>query len=260
MNNETIINDGYIPIFKKRMALSTVFVSNKLEGTMPQGISESETYEILDAFYEEHLLENVPHSWDVDGESEPAGARTQLLNHFKAHQYLCHPDRLSRDLSISDLTEAHRIMMEDSTGMVGKGGEFRSHNCYAHLHVFPEGNNQNLEDSCTEVIQKYNSAVRNGDCFIESAAYLFYDMVSIHPFSDGNGRICRLLVTYAAMRGGFPFFIPMSSHHRKARNHYMNAIFEGDRHGKLGQMRSLILTSAHSVMRNYVNNKRLMGG
>lgn len=259
IGSEALLSDSYVNVFQKRMALSTVLLSNKLEGTMPHGITESETYVILESFYDEGIPIGQAQPWDVDGKNDQKSSRTQLLNHLAAHQFMSQPNILKRDLEVADVLEAHRIMMENSTGMVGKGGEFRSHNVFAIGHVYPEGDASTLERGCKLILAEYNSSVRNGTCFIISAAKLFYDMITLHPFADGNGRLCRLLVSYALMRGGFPFLVPMSSHHRKSRNHYMMSILEGRCTGKLGQMRSLILTSAYFVMRNYIENKRITG-
>ena len=55
IGSEALLSDSYVNVFQKRMALSTVFLSNKLEGTLPLGITESETYVILESFYDEGI-------------------------------------------------------------------------------------------------------------------------------------------------------------------------------------------------------------
>ena len=149
-------------------------------------------------------------------------------------------------------------MMKNSTGMLGDGEIFRSHAVYAQDHVYPEGDPVQLERGCASILASYNDAIRNGTGFIVSAADLFYKMITLHPFTDGNGRLCRLLVSYALMRAGFPFIVTLTSFHQKSRNHYMIAIFEGRRTGKLHQLRTLILTSAFYIMRNYKEKVNLL--
>ncbi len=39
---------------------------------------------------------------------------------------------------------------------------------------------------------------------IEKAAWIHAEIVKIHPFQDGNGRTCRLLLNYSLMKDGYP--------------------------------------------------------
>lgn len=39
---------------------------------------------------------------------------------------------------------------------------------------------------------------------IQLAAQAYQRLVSIHPFSDGNGRTCRLVMDYILLREGLP--------------------------------------------------------
>jgi Fic family protein len=39
---------------------------------------------------------------------------------------------------------------------------------------------------------------------VQTAARLHYELVRIHPFDDGNGRVARLLMNYVMLRAGFP--------------------------------------------------------
>ena len=39
---------------------------------------------------------------------------------------------------------------------------------------------------------------------IELAALAHYRLVALHPFYDGNGRTCRLLMNFILMQAGFP--------------------------------------------------------
>ncbi|XP_046553906.1 uncharacterized protein LOC124263356 [Haliotis rubra] len=45
---------------------------------------------------------------------------------------------------------------------------------------------QQLDDSCDKMYKMF-----------KCAAWLLFNLVSLHPFSDGNGRLCRLLCSYA---------------------------------------------------------------
>ena len=252
--NGAVSKDNYATVFLKRTAMTSIFLSNSLEGTLPRGSTASETYNILETTYKNcEVPKDEP--WNVDGKTP---SRSQMSHHLLALLYLTEPKMLQRDLMVADVLNVHKIMMKNSTGMLGDGGIFRSHAVYAQDHVYPEGDPVQLERGCASILASYNDAIRNGTGFIVSAADLFYKMITLHPFTDGNGRLCRLLVSYALMRAGFPFIVTLTSFHQKSRNHYMMAIFEGRRTGKLHQLRTLILTSAFYIMRNYEENVNLL--
>ncbi|MBI5176666.1 Fic family protein [Candidatus Micrarchaeota archaeon] len=67
-----------------------------------------------------------------------------------------------------------------------------------------------------DAIRELNS--KNGGCgAIESAAKLHHELVWIHPFTDGNGRLARLLSNLRLMRAGFP---PIILEKRTRRTYY----------------------------------------
>jgi len=66
-----------------------------------------------------------------------------------------------------------------------------------------------LEASVQTILDRYNMMIETcklnwqesrkesiADLF-KIASYLLFEMLDVHPFSDGNGRLCRLLVSYA---------------------------------------------------------------
>lgn len=59
---------------------------------------------------------------------------------------------------------------------------------------------------------------------VQVAALLHYRMVRIHPFDDGNGRVCRLLMNYHLLRHGFPPVIIKSAD----KQHYLTALQRAD--------------------------------
>ncbi|KAG2482740.1 hypothetical protein HYH03_018335 [Edaphochlamys debaryana] len=56
-----------------------------------------------------------------------------------------------------------------------------------------------------------------------AAATLFYDMITLHPFENGNGRLCWLLVAFALQAVGEPFALGMTNGHSKSRQQYLKA-------------------------------------
>lgn len=59
---------------------------------------------------------------------------------------------------------------------------------------------------------------------VKTAALFHYKLVLIHPFDDGNGRVCRLLMNYHLLRYGFPPVIIPSSDKKQ----YLDALNRAD--------------------------------
>ncbi len=59
----------------------------------------------------------------------------------------------------------------------------------------------------------------------EFAAILHYKLVAIHPFTDGNGRVSRLMMNMVLMKNGYPIAIVM----RNDRKKYYECLKEADK-------------------------------
>ena len=50
---------------------------------------------------------------------------------------------------------------------------------------------------------------------------LFIDLIDIHPFDDGNGRLCRMILSNVLIQDGcyVPFPVLLSSFNKRGRRH-----------------------------------------
>lgn len=55
-----------------------------------------------------------------------------------------------------------------------------------------------------DLLNSIKDSIQKGENPIVIAASAYQKMVSIHPFTDGNGRTCRLVMDYVLMRAGLP--------------------------------------------------------
>ena len=63
------------------------------------------------------------------------------------------------------------------------------------------------------------------DDLIMAATSLFRHIINIHPFEDGNGRICCLILARVLMQMKYCLFpVILSSFHRRGRRHYIRAV------------------------------------
>ncbi len=67
---------------------------------------------------------------------------------------------------------------------------------------------------------------------VHEAAYLHHGLVEIHPFTDGNGRVARLISNLVLMKSGFPPVVLRKDDHKK----YYDCLRKAD----FGNIRSFV--------------------
>ncbi len=81
---------------------------------------------------------------------------------------------------------------------------------------------EKMEEFFVEVGQRKNRPIP------DQAIFAHYELVSMHPFIDGNGRTARLLMNYILLKNGFaPAFIL-----KEERSRYLNSLEEYQLFGK----------------------------
>ena len=88
------------------------------------------------------------------------------------------------------------------------------------------------------------------------ATIFHYKFIRIHPFDDGNGRVCRLLVNMILMHYGYPIFIVPSDIDRK--NEYYDILEYTDQ--QFTDLHSVMISSNHEIYDEFIDYvvKRLM--
>lgn len=236
--NEEVANR--LKEFRNRKALSMIYTSNKMENTMPSGCCERNTYRILENILYGIESDAPEEKWFSDG-----GSASQLHQHVQAYKFLCemHDNGeylYQKPLSVEIILKAHELLMTNAVDEHGKSvpsGSFRTDPVHAGDYVYMH--HDDVPSEVHRIVQNFNNDVAKRKDPIETAVNLFYDLITAHPFIDGNGRLCRLMATYAFFATGTPFPVFITSGHTKARNHYMRAILISRR---LGNDRSQLYT------------------
>jgi Fic family protein len=130
--------------------------------------------------------------------------------------------------------------------------------------------------SCTKCIRrrsrwgafrKRSTPIKDIDAFLERrrhpiqrAALLLYQLLSIHPFRNGNGRLARLFASWSLVRDGFPFAVALSFGHRSAQRHYLHAIdrargFVYGAKQTLAELNAIVLVSLARVFANLLDGE-----
>lgn len=145
-----------------------------------------------------------------DGGADVAGALKYLLDRVRAEE-------LSTDWGLLEtnlVCDAHRFLFRMSPfpkGMTPAGQLSEKPRCATdlrgNLHWYPVPMDMNV--ALTSLLDRYNGrydACRGAYDFalFDTCSWLFCHFLALHPFADGNGRLCHILCSYAAM-GHQPF-------------------------------------------------------
>ena len=241
--------------FRKHKAIVMIWVNQKLEGTLPLGVSEYDTFRLLGEMYEKFDHQDVKIAHD-DSSNEPVDNRQskkQFTQHMQAYLKLCSNDNLQAPLTEELIKQTHRITMQglltDDQREIN-AGEYRKIPVHADEYVFPDF--ECIPESMNSIVAEYNKRFKGPHDMYQLASWLLYRIVSLHPFEDGNGRLCRLLWCYSLMRDGLPFPLTISSGRSKAHKHYVKCI-ERSRTYRTSDHPHLTSLTVASVARTWVN-------
>jgi len=244
----------YLRKYALLKTVSFIYTSNDLEQTIPSRASQHETYKLLENILNSSSSEPTePSQWKVDGDEGTKKAdKFQMIQHVRAHEYLCSEENLTQPLTAEIIQTTHGILLKgaiDEDSVLVPSGKYREIQVFAGDHVYPC--HEDIEESMDKIIYDFNNSK---DHYIMRAAHLFYEVITIHPFVNGNGRLCRLLLAYALRKSGIPFSVSLSSGSNQSRVHYICAIQNIrylDNYSLLGQ---LIIWSIYMAKKSYEVN------
>lgn len=97
---------------------------------------------------------------------------------------------------------------------------------YAYVHVGtpPSDFNKKMNELCERIVNQYKDATVDK---ITLAADAMFDLVTIHPFKNGNGRTSRLLGNLILVSAGYTPFIITSPDEYNRYNSLINTIQKG---------------------------------
>ena len=197
--------------FKNDMLCEAIWHINVLEGTLPERLNKIETVSLLKSEEKEHH-----------------GAASQIFQHFDAFKLALLPSSLKEDLTEELQKRAHGIMMKglsNEQGMKINAGEYRKISVYTGNHTYPPYTC--IPPAMSKIVEDYNRKASQQDHDpYQLASWLYFKIVSLHPFEDGNGRISRILWTYSLMKDGLPFPTVLDSGHKKSQKHLVRCILK----------------------------------
>jgi len=92
-----------------------------------------------------------------------------------------------------------------------------------------------IEDELTLAIIKYYDQMENGIHPFEASVIFHYEFETIHPFTDGNGRVGREVLNYLLMREKFPRLLFLG----RDRERYISSLRSGNAERYMDMVSSL---------------------
>ena len=126
----------------------------------------------------------------------------EAIGHGSAYDYMFSLIR-NTSLSVDDIYKMHRLFYigidEVNAGILRNQRVFISGSAHNDKIPMP----QNLPDEMQK-FEDWMQAARQSTHPVVFAARLHKKLIHIHPFIDGNGRICRLCMNAVLVQNGYP--------------------------------------------------------
>lgn len=173
----------------------------------------------------------------------------EVQNAYEAYEMMLHLN----PMSVEDLLEAHRLMMN---GLVHENGKFRSggvgvFNGEVLIHMAPPA--KFVSGQIKDLIQWYQDSPMHP--LIKSAIF-HYEFEFIHPFADGNGRIGRMW--HSLLLGQWKelfYWLPIEELIQSRQTEYYDALGEADKSADSTVFVELIL----EIIRDSLNEITIVG-
>lgn len=219
------------PMLRKRSRVRTIRGSVAIEGNT---LSDEQVTAVLDG-------------------KRVVGDRRELLevtNAIRAYDAA----ELRKATSEKDLLAAHRDLME---GLVEGAGRFRT----ASVGVLDGSKVTHLAPPAHLVrgqVRQLLAWLRRAEhsALIRSCV-VHYELLFIHPFMDGNGRLARLWQHMVLLEESPVFrFVPIESVIRDRQQRYYDVLRRSDRRGDATEFVEYVLESLHDALRETVEALR----
>lgn len=179
---------------KRRMEIEFVYNSNKIEGST---LTRGETSLVLQGVTvgRKPLSSIIPKSLD---DIQAAGNHPRAMDLIRKLAF-----NKTYKITEKDVKSIHSIIMKN---IISDAGNYRTEDLIVTGAGFTPPPPFEIETLMKNMIHMIND---NPDELtpIELAAQAHYDLAWIHPFSDGNGRMARLVLNLVLLKNGYPFTV-----------------------------------------------------
>ena len=197
--------------------------------------NEAKTMQVLEAL-DENKNDKTKNGWT---DSTASKELINLVKTFRGLELRAQSDDSDDDdwglLDIEEFVQDNHSILMDGCLETKKTGEFssttlRSTEYRGETHLYPVFTDKSLSwHTLQVVIDKYNQMVdpkreHRLESIFKAAAMLLFAFLAIHPFTDGNGRLGRLLCSYT-LSAFSPFHTAVYNAFRaSSRKDYIDAL------------------------------------
>ena len=170
----------------------------------------------------------------------------EAINHAKAWEFIMTlQDKSKKDITERTILDIHSLILQ-RIDMVNAGR-------YRSVPVRISGSSVVLPNPLKVplLMKKFiEDFYASKATIIDIAIRAHFDFVSIHPFSDGNGRAGRIIMNLILIQGGFPPAIIR----KEDRKTYINSIEKGQLYGDLSDYNDLMYKAIERSLRIYLES------
>ena len=188
---------------------------------------------------------------------KPLTESLMVTDHHAALLFTIENARAKKALSVNLLQQINALVMQN-TGKVyntmlgtvdSRTGAFRKGNVTAGVSYFP--NFDKVERLTTELLKKINDSINSPLSVVEQLNLSFdahFNLVSVHPYYDGNGRTSRLLMNFIQAWYNLPLAIVRSEN--KAA--YIQALIDTREHENIDIFREFMSNEYHDLLQKEI--------
>jgi len=205
------------PDLRDQFILSLTYNSNRIEGST---LSEDET---------SHILFN-----DAVVKSKSVLEHMEAKNHQAALEHMFSHVSQKKALDESFILESHAVLMN---GIRSDAGAYRRHAVRIVGSYVPTSNPRKIQERMRSFVKKLS--VKEGKDFLSHSARMHAEFEQIHPFTDGNGRVGRILLNAMLLSKDMPPAVISASKKRS----YIQALNLAQLKGDVERLEKSILSA-----------------
>ena len=214
--------------YERFCMISIIYHSTKIEGC---SLTETDTKVLLEK--------------DITAKGKPLKDHLMVKDHYNAFLFLKEEANKKCKLTTEFLQETCSLLMKNTGEVINSisgsfdtsKGDLRRVQVYAGSKYFPDFKKvSGLLEYLFENVNKKIDSVSNENDILRLASDLHFNLVNIHPFSDGNGRISRLFMNYVLMYHKQPYVKIFTEDHTD----YIDALNETEEKDDISVFRNFI--------------------